>query len=119
MNFREIISDLFLGKSSPRRMPDYFFFGAKRKDFKTAQQADITKQNFTMCPRHWYFDVVFVCRDCSEEFVFGAEEQRFWYEEKFFYVDSLPKRCVQCRKAERGRLELRKRYDAEIADALG
>jgi hypothetical protein len=36
-----------------------------------------------------------------------------------FFIDSLPKRCVQCRKAERTRLELRKRYDALIAEALG
>jgi hypothetical protein len=50
--------------------------------------------------------------------VFTASEQRFWYEDKRFWIDSLPKRCSECRKAERTRLELRKRYDSLIGEAL-
>ena len=88
-------------------------------DYATAKRADVEKQNYTVCPRHWYIDAVFVCRDCGQEFVFSADEQFFWYEVKKFYVDSIPRRCAKCRKAERAKLELRKEYDAAIAEALG
>jgi hypothetical protein len=107
------------GENNPKRMPVHLFFRARRIDYKTALRADISKQNYTVCPRHWYVDALFVCRECSEEFVFSATEQRFWYEDRQFFVDSLPTRCVGCRKAERNRLELRRRYDAMISDALG
>ena len=66
--------------------------------------------------RGW--DAAFQCQDCGEEFIFTASVQRFWYEDLQFYVDSEPKRCTACRKAGRTRLELRKRYNALIADAL-
>lgn len=88
-------------------------------DYKTSQKADISKQNYTVCPRHWYVDATFVCRDCGQEFVFKVSEQRFWYEERRFYVDSIPKACPNCRRAERTRVELRRRYDALITEALG
>ena len=106
------------GEGNPRGMPEHLFFGARRMDYATAEKADISKQNFTVCPRHWYVDAVFVCHSCKEEFIFTKSEQRFWYEEKQFYVDSRPKRCAKCRKAERTRLELRKRYDSTISQAL-
>jgi hypothetical protein len=118
MNARDFLSDFF-GRSNPKRMPSHFFFGSLRMDYKTAQKADIEKQNYTTCPRHWYVDAVFTCCGCGEEFTFSAEEQRFWYEDKKFYVDAFPKRCIQCRKAERTRIELRQRYDARISAALG
>jgi hypothetical protein len=107
------------GEDNPKGMPAHFFFGVRHMDYATAQRADISKQHYTVCPRHWYVDATFVCRDCGREFVFTASEQRFWYEDRQFFVNSLPKRCVECRKADRTRLELRKRYDALIAKALG
>lgn len=117
MNLRDLVSGLF-GESNPRLMPRHFFWEVRSMNYKTAQKADISKQNYTVCPRHWYVDATFVCRDCGQEFVFTASEQRFWYEEKQFYVDSCPKSCVACRQAERTRVELRRRYDATIAEAL-
>ena len=33
-----------------------------------------------------------------KEFIFSGEEQRFWYEELYFYVKSVPKACNACRK---------------------
>ena len=107
------------GHDSPKRMPKHFFFGALRVDYDTAQRADISKQHYTVLPRHWYVDATFICSDCGQEFVFTASEQRFWYEDMRFFIDSLPKCCIQCRKSERTRLELRKRYDVLIAEALG
>jgi hypothetical protein len=119
MNFTGIISNFFFGESNPKRMPKHLFFGAGHLDYKTAQRADVSKQHFTVCPRHWYVDATFICLDCGREFVFTASEQRFWYEDRRFWIDSLPKRCAECRKAERARLELRKRYDSLIGEALG
>ena len=118
MKVSDLISDLH-GDRSPKKMPPHFFFGARHLDYATAQRADVSKQHYTVCPRHWYIDATFVCCGCGQEFVFTASEQRFWYEDMRFFIDSLPKRCIQCRKSERTRLELRKRYDALIAEALG
>jgi hypothetical protein len=118
MSVSGFISNLH-GESNPKRMPKHLFFGAQRLDYTTAQPANISKQHYTVCPRHWYVDATFVCSDCSREFVFTANEQRFWYEDRRFWIDSLPKRCAECRKAERVRLELRKRYDLLIGEALG
>ena len=117
MNIRKFATWLW-GETNPGRMPGHLFFGARSMDYRTAQKADYAKQNYTVCPRFWYVDAVFVCCDCGNDFVFSADEQRFWYEDKQFWVDSLPKRCAKCRKAERTRLELRKRYDSMISDAL-
>ena len=116
MNFPRLY---LFGEKDPRGMPSHLFWTVSTLDYSTAQRADISKQNYTVCPRHWYVDAIFVCHDCRSEFVFSASEQKFWYEDKQFYVDSLPKRCATCRKAERSRLDLRKRYDALITTALG
>jgi putative zinc ribbon protein len=107
------------GEKDPKGMPSHLFFGSRRLDYCTAQRADVSKQNYSVCPRHWYLDATFICRDCAEEFIFSASEQRFWYEDRHFWIDSLPTRCIPCRKKQRTRLNLRKRYDALIATALG
>ena len=100
-------------------MPSHLFFGSRRLDYSTAQRADISKQNYSVCPRHWYVDATFVCRDCTEEFIFSASEQRFWYEDRHFWIDSMPRQCISCRKKQRTRSNLRKHYDALITIALG
>ena len=91
------------GSTKPQKMPLHFFHGAVSLDYSTAVRADITKQDYSVCPRHWYIDAVFKCADCGAEFLFSAKEQHFWYEERRFYVDSYPKRCPDCRKKERVR----------------
>ena len=50
-----------------------------------------------------YFDVPLRCEDCGSKFVFEASEQRFWYEELKFWVQSRPKQCAACRKIRRDR----------------
>ena len=107
------------GDTDPKKMPLHFFFLAKNIDCSTAQRADTSKQNFSVCPRHWYIDAVINCCDCLEDFIFSAAEQRYWYEDRNFYVDSFPRRCAPCRRLDRTRLELRQRYDAMIETALG
>ncbi len=37
------------------------------------------------------------CERCGEEFWFSANEQRVWYEEWGFWIDSVPKHCAACR----------------------
>jgi hypothetical protein len=91
------------GEHDPKKMPAHLFHAAVQVDYASAVRADITKQDFTVCPRHWYIDATFKCVDCGSEFPFSAKEQFFWYEERRFFVDSLPKRCALCRKKERAR----------------
>ncbi len=45
--------------------------------------------------------------------------QRFFYEKRRFWIDSLPKRCAECRRTGRNSLELRNRYYPLIGEALG
>lgn len=94
--------DVF-GKIDPKKMPLHLFYGAVSIDYATAVRADVSKQNYTVCPRHWYIDVTFRCEDCGKTFLFSADEQGVWYERRRFYVDSKPTRCPACRKKERDR----------------
>lgn len=117
MKVSEFISKIE-GKEKPEEMPKHFFIGVRHMDYKTAQRADISKQHYTVVPRHWYVDATFICLDCGADFIYTANDQRFWYEDRQFFIDSLPKRCIRCRKADRTRLNLRKRYDALVTQAL-
>lgn len=110
-------SDLF-GERDPKRMPRHFFFGAIRMDYGSAARANVSRQNYSVCPRHWYVDAAFVCANCGAEFVFSGSEQRFWFEGMGFWVGSFPTRCPTCRRAERTRTALKKRYDELIGAAL-
>ena len=107
------------GENNPQEMPVHLFFGAHQIHYDSAIRADILKQNYSVCPRHWYIDAVFGCRDCKKDFIFTANEQKFWYEERQFWIDSQPKRCPSCRKSERRRRALRKQYDTMIKNVLG
>ena len=118
MNIFGFKFDLF-GENNPKRMPAHLFFGSEWMDYSTAERTDVSKQNYTVCPRHWYVNAGFICRECGKEFVFTAKEQRFWYEDMHFWIDSLPTRCPACRKEQRTRVNLRKRYDELIATAIG
>ena len=52
-------------------------------------------------PFYAYFDTDQHCASCGKDFVFRADEQRFWYEEKRFNVQSYPKNCLNCRRRHR------------------
>ncbi|HZK79932.1 MAG TPA: zinc-ribbon domain containing protein [Humisphaera sp.] len=106
------------GELDPRKMPSHLFSGALHLDYSTAIEADISKQAYSVCPRHWYIDAAFRCARCDNTFVFSAEEQRFWYEELGFYIDSQAKHCGNCRLELRQLKSLRQEYDREIAAAL-
>jgi hypothetical protein len=108
----------FFGKSNPRKMPKHLFSAALHLDYATAVKADISKQNFSVCPRHWYVDATYRCARCGNTFVFTADEQRFWYEERKFWIDSWAKRCKPCREAIRELKSLKQEYDRELGHAL-
>ena len=82
-------------------------------------RADTSKQDFSVCPRHWYLDAEFRCGRCGEAFVFTAEEQGFWYEQLRFFVDSVPKQCRACRRESRELKALQQEYDRDVKSALG
>ena len=77
----------------------------------TAVAADLTAQAWATVPVTHYFDVERICRDCDRWFIFFAEEQKHWYEELGFGLDSDCVRCVPCRKRQQGIGRQRQRYE--------
>lgn len=75
-----------------------------------------SRQNYTVMPRTDYFDVLRKCKDCSRWFVFFAKEQQHWYEELRFFVDSTSLRCAECRREQRHRKEVQRRYSEMLAE---
>lgn len=108
--------DVF-GSTDPRKMPTYLFAGALAKHFDTAIRADLSKQNYLVCPRHWYFDAEFKCAKCDRSFLWSAAEQRTWFEHYRFWIDSQPRHCRDCQAKNRHLLALRKEYDLQIEAA--
>jgi len=99
-------------------MPPHFFYGSLRINYETAIPAAVDKQNCSICPRYWYVDAVFGCARCGAEFLFSAGEQRAWYEEYGFWVDSLPRHCPECRRDLRKLKAVRHEYDQNVAHTL-
>src|SRR4051794_18183057 len=98
MDYLDYFVDGLFGKHDPRQMPEHFFWRHKGLDYDSAIQADVSKQNYSVCPRHWYVDAAMRCEDCHEMFCWTAQEQHQWFEEFGFYVDSFAKRCLTCRQ---------------------
>ena len=95
--------------------PEWFFHNAIKMDFENAVRADISKQSYTVVPRHWYIDAWFQCLRCSREFCWTTEEQKRWFEDLSFWIDSRPTRCKECRAAVREIKRLHRLYDEKIA----
>jgi len=106
------------GRNDPREMPSHFFYRSLRVDYGSAVPADTERQNCSICPRHWYVDTIFPCDRCGSEFAFTAAEQRVWYEEYGFWIDSLPKHCLGCRRGLRDLKAARQEYDRCVENAL-
>ena len=106
------------GRNDPREMPAHFFHGSLRIDYASAVPADPARQNCSICPRYWYVDTIFPCDRCGSEFAFPAAEQRVWYEEHGFRIDSLPRHCPGCRRELRELKAARQEYDRCVEDAL-
>ena len=77
----------------------------------TAIAADLSRQTPATVPVTHYFDVKRQCRDCDRPFIFFAAEQKYWYEELGFGLDSDCVRCAPCRKRQQGLARKRERYE--------
>jgi len=97
----DYVKNVFLHWHSPKqcRIPN------------TAIKADLTRQAAAVIPVTHYFDVRRSCRDCGKPYIFFAEEQRYWYEELGFVLESDCVRCVPCRKRQQGLGLKRERYE--------
>ncbi len=78
----------------------------------TAVVADLTRQTAATIHVTHYFDLERQCRDCKRAFIFFAEEQKYWYEELGFGLDSDCVRCVDCRKVKQGISRQRAIYES-------
>ncbi len=77
----------------------------------TAITADLARQTAATVAVTHYFDVERICQDCGRPFIFFAQEQKHWYEELGFGLDSNCVRCVPCRKRQQGIGRHRERYE--------
>ncbi len=107
----------YFGEESPQNMPEHMFYGALYVDYDTAIRGRPELQNFSVCPRHWYIDAVYKCLDCKKKFTWEAEEQRQWFEEWKFWIDSEPNHCPRCRVKHRHLKALREEYDELVGSA--
>lgn len=108
--------DIF-GRINPRNMPGHYFPGAIFKDYSTAIRGNPDKQNYTVCPRHWYFDADFKCERCGQDFTWTAQEQRRWFEDFRFWITVSPRHCSKCRAVLRRLESLQREYDSDVASA--
>lgn len=99
-------------------MPEHLFPDVRNQEFETAKRANISNQNFSVCPRYWYIKSWIRCSKFGVEFTFGVDEQRCWYEELKFWVDSFPNACPSCRQRLREIKSARKVFDQEGKTAV-
>lgn len=72
-----------------------------------ADTALLARHNNTYGPLPtFYADKVFLCRDCGEEQVWTAKQQKWWYEVRLGAIDSTAVRCLPCRRARRAQRAL-------------
>lgn len=107
----------YFGSTDPRMMPKHLFWGAIHLDYDSAARGNPQKQNFSVCPRHWYIDADFNCANCRKEFTWTAGEQKAWFEDYFFWIDSSPRLCKKCMANRRHLKDLRVEYDSTVAAA--
>ncbi|MEM6613817.1 MAG: zinc-ribbon domain containing protein [Cyanobacteria bacterium P01_C01_bin.72] len=67
----------------------------------TAIAANLDQQVAATIPVTHYYDVERQCRDCARMFIFFAAEQKYWYEELKFPLESDCIRCFSCRAKQR------------------
>lgn len=98
----------------PWPLDDYGFYNdrhIKRID-NTAIAAGPLCYEPTGAPPTHYFDTERQCVDCQRMFIFFAQEQKHWYEELCFTLESDCVRCVDCRKKQQGIARQRERYES-------
>lgn len=77
---------------------------------KKAIISDPKQMNFSVMPKYLaYFNEERTCFDCKKDYIFSAEEQKYWFETLNFWHDAIPNGCKLCRKKIRHQKELVKR----------
>jgi hypothetical protein len=78
-----------------------------------AVRGDVRKQRTAyQLPKYFYVDEDRTCIQCGQVFTFHAAEQKYWYETLGFVFDSVPVRCVPCRRQRRSERALREQIAA-------
>ena len=67
-------------------------------------------------PKYFYVDEPRTCIQCKQPFVFGAKEQKYWFETLKFNFGSHAIRCVSCRKKRRSEDALRQTLARVLKD---
>jgi predicted RNA-binding Zn-ribbon protein involved in translation (DUF1610 family) len=64
-------------------------------------------------PDGFYYDTAYICKDCGEEKIWTAQQQKYWFEEKKGRSDSTAVYCPECREKHRQRKEEARQVSAE------
>ena len=83
----------------------------------TAIEADLQQQTPGMGAMSHYYDIDKKCRDCGKRFIFFAEEQKYWFEERKFNLNSERIRCWPCQQAKHSLAKKHQRYDQLLHQA--
>lgn len=95
------------------RFKDWACMNCEKK--KRVLFPDYSKQNYGLGgPILFYISKEMSCATCKKEFVFEAEDQKFWYEDLGFNYSSYPKNCLSCRKETR----LQKQRHKQLGELL-
>lgn len=90
-----------------KRIADGLQGGARRPAIgmagvEPADTALLARHNATVGPLPGvYADKIFVCRDCGEEQVWTAKQQKWWHEVRLGSIFSTAVRCLPCRRIRR------------------
>lgn len=68
-------------------------------------------------PRYYYVDQGRTCVQCAASFVFGASEQKYWYETLGFRLDVTAVRCPPCRRKRRSDRAIRQTLALAVVEA--
>jgi len=82
-----------------------------------AVPGDVSRQKYCAAhhvPKYFYVDEQRTCIQCGESFVFGAAEQKYWYEALKFNFGSVAVRCPTCRRRKRTEAALRAQLGATL-----
>ena len=79
---------------------------AQQKHHPSALQADHAKlahiNTYGFLPEY-YLDLAFVCRNCGNEQIWKAADQKWYYEEAKGHIDARAVECHACRQAKKKR----------------
>jgi len=86
----------------------YDSMGKIRSHNKKEERLPVDKSKLNMGNSYspapeYYYDIEFICRDCSSEEIWTAAQQKWWYEEAGGYFFAGAVRCRKCRKIEQER----------------